>query len=585
MKRTLKTSIVLMIFGLFLLFSVSCTVKTVNPLIRIPFDELKTGGFYSGSLLHSPLHSSSLKHLGKGTLIAFQDITYGWEVNEASDSMKTVIKGKDYGYLFIRSIDEQAIHYDYLIFNAEGEIKDRGESCTESLSTGEARFSDNRGKGYSGIDYHMLTESTHTVVGDSNLLTFRNEFADIRLNEEMSSENVSPEDTFRRVVFRVQQTGSDLTSRFPGGVIAVSASKPKTLVVNSAFHTLEEIGNSSTNTAIAFRKTDELPDFSAGDYILDSRWGIVRRVETVEASGNTIVLETQQAELWDALGTVVLSVEGSLSELMQRYHSLDNPQNPQRKHFKIYEDDFETTIIDEQAASAKLKNHILLDSDMSIDLHHSIDTASSHGHFSFPMELKTILDLTAEAGIDEDGSKELAEVSIPLDIDGLSVKVTVPLELTYSLQAQLEKLQYKFGPDLKFNMTFDYTIKVYTKWECTKKMWGHCVWGKYVIKDEGNAHADFSHSETFIGPEIDSDDNAELDSVVGLSVSPGITIEYILTPKMSMPFTLETKLKDGHTDAYFEAKGEMEMELDLKLYDHTWHFGTLYDQKAHIYSD
>ncbi len=552
------------ILYLFLLLSVTMVIPSCldddGAAVRITFAELKTGAFYGGSLVFKP-YDPSFSHLGKGTLIAFQDITYSWK-----DAGEPTVLGKKYGYVYIQEVREHGLTYDYLIYGPDGRILEEDTSVFHPVITGEASFTSfGEGNGFSGISYHTDFQTGHPALDETFLLTFQHEIPD------QEGAQATLEETYRRVVFRIQHPGAAQSSPFPKGVISISHSGEKSLVVNSSFHTQATPEDVVIETdEVAFLRTETLPDFAEGDFIFDTEKGNLCQVEWVDnAYLDYIILGTVSASIEDALGTVVMDVEGDLSEIIQKYGSPEDKANFQGIRKNLIDKEWPIHIINQQGVQVTLKNDFALDFDVSLHLHTSRNEFESSGKLLFPMRLSSILEIYAKLGFEEGDTKKLAEPGIHFNVSGIPVHVSVPIYLYYDLKAVLEKIDFQFGPELDLEVGFKYDVGAKLK-----LFDGVHAWSR--------ASGIFSHSEKII-ERIDYEGSPEISSDVGFKLYPGVTIACILRPQMETPAYLQGDLKDHRLSLDLVTKGNMEIKLDIKLYKHTFKFGKVFQHNKNLY--
>ncbi len=555
---------------MFLFFLTSCTT-TNTIIIRVPFEELQSGAYYGGSLLFNST-DPSMSQLGDGTLIAFQDITYGW-VEEEEDVFTSEILSKKFGYLFIRDIEPGQIIYDFLVYDENGRIIKRKDREVIPVMIGDADFSNNRTTdGFSGVVFHKDVHSQHSAITDSCLLSFIHE-------EPQTEENtLNPEskEEYRRVLFRVQQTTNSLVKQHPKGIVAISHTSPKALVVNTGFHGFINYDVEEFENYVVFIQTDNLPSFAPGDYLLDHEMGDVKKVVSVIENGMIVVLETEEADMQEALGSVIVNVEGSLEEIINRYGSQQDRENLERARVNLIEKEWDINILEEELADVKIENTFKMDVDCSIHLHASFDSFSSNGKLSFPMSLSSILMMEAMIGFEKEHEYRLADPEVSFSVCGLPVKVGVPIDFYYDLKAQLAKLDFEFGPEMHMELGFKYDVgaKVKYKWKVIP----------VGIKSWSSASGIHTHSESLHGPILDFDANPVLSAEAGFKTYPGIKIACILRPQMEIPFALQSEFKDSHTTLDFMTEGEMEMVLDLKFYKHTFKFGRVFKYTKELYN-
>jgi hypothetical protein len=185
--KNLTKTILMFVAAFFVVFSISSCIVVDNPVVvRIPFEELNDGAYYGGGLLFSP-SDMSISHLGNGTLIAFQDLRMVWTPEEGSS-----IAERNFGYLYIKSIDVTGIEYEYLIYDSEGTIIKRIDSVFHPVSEGSQDFSSLSDTDlFSGALYHSGAGVHNPNISDGYLLTFRHDIPD--------EENSGPH-SFRKVL-------------------------------------------------------------------------------------------------------------------------------------------------------------------------------------------------------------------------------------------------------------------------------------------------------------------------------------------------------------------------------------------------
>ncbi|WP_289059599.1 hypothetical protein [uncultured Mesotoga sp.] len=567
----MKTRLLKYVFFSFLLpiLFLSACVKPNPQVVRIAFEELQEGAFYNGSLMFNP-SDPSYSHLDKGTLIAFQDITYGWE-DRGDDLYIPIIVNKKFGYLYIRDVSQEHIEYEYLVYGADGTIIEREDSVYLNMGEGEASFSSaSEDSGFSGVSYHTGVNATHPVIANSCLLSFIHE-----VPEAVSEEETSSKQEFRRVVFRIQQPGMTQTSRYPKGVLAISTSSPKSHVVNSSFYHRITNGETDAEDEMVFLKTDNLPEFWPGDFVLDGKYGVVKMVESVDDSDpSRIVLNTVETALEDALGTVIIEIEGDLAEILTKYSDPADLIDPQSIRAEMLKKEWDVEIVDDEEISAKIKNTFKLYVDVSISFHDSVDKFSSSGRISFPMSLASLLSIDGIVGFENDDSYKLAEPSVEFSVYGIPVKVSVPLYFFYDVAATLAELKFEFGPELNLELGFNYDVGAEVEYEYKIIPKGVHSWG--------HASGIFSHSEG-IDLDYEYDTCPNLTSEVGFKAYPGVTIACVLRPEMEIPFALRGSLENNILDLDLLVEGHMEMKLDVKFYDHTWKFGRVFKHTRQLY--
>jgi hypothetical protein len=567
-----KVLLVIVLLITLLFFLASCTTtKTV--IVRVPFEELQGGAYYGGSLLFNA-EDPSMSQLEDGTLIAFQDITYGW-AQEDEETFTSEIKSKHYGYLFIRDIEPDQIVYDFLVYDDNGKIIKRNDRQVLPVMSGNADFSSNRTPdGFSGAVFHKEVESQHAAITDSSLLSFIHE--EPQTNE--NSPNPESKEEYRRVLFRVQQTANSLVKLYPKGIIAISHSNPKALVVNTGFHGFIKSDVEEDENYVVFAQTDNLPAFKPGDFLLDHEKGEVKKVLSVTENGTSVKLETESEEVYmaDALGSVIVDIDGSLEEIIARYGSQQDRENLERARVNLIEKEWDIPIMEEELADVKIENTFKMDVDCSIHLHSGVDSFSSNGTISFPMRLSSILVMEAMIGFEKEDDYRLADPEVSFSVSGIPVKVGVPIDFYYDLKAQLAKLDFEFGPEMHMKLGFKYDVgaKVKYKWKVIP----------VGVKNWSSASGIHTHSEDLHGPILDFDANPVLSAEAGFKTYPGIKIACVLRPQMEIPFALQSEFKDSHTTLDFMTEGEMEMALDVKFYKHTFKFGRVFKYTKELYN-
>ncbi|MEA1884019.1 MAG: hypothetical protein U9N62_05830, partial [Thermotogota bacterium] len=555
-----------------LLFFLSSCTTTKTLIVRVPFEELQGGAYYGGSLLFNT-EDPSMSQLGDGTLIAFQDIRYGW-VQEDEETFTSEIKSKHYGYLFIQDIELGQIIYDFLVYDENGKIIKRKDRQVLPVMIGDADFSNNRTTdGFSGVIFHNDVHSQHAEITDSCLLSFIHE----KPQTEENTLNREPKEEYRRVLFRVQQTTNSLVKQYPKGIVAISHSSPKALVVNTAFHSFVNYDVEEVENYVVFIQTDNLPVFAPGDFLLDHEMGDVKKVlKIIDDDGMLVVLETEEADMQDALGSVIVNVDGPLEEIIDRYGSEQDRENLERARVNLIEKEWDIPILEEELADVKIENTFRMDVDCSIHLHSGVDSFSSKGKITFPMSLSSILVMEAMIGFEQEHEYRLADPEVSFSVCGLPVKVGVPIDFYYDLKAQLAKLDFEFGPEMHMELGFKYDVgaKVKYKWKVIPD----------GIKSWSSASGIHSHSEDLHGPILDFDADPVLSAEAGFKTYPGIKIACVLRPQMEIPFALQSEFKDTHTTLDFMTEGEMEMVLDVKFYKHTFKFGRVFKYTKELYN-
>jgi len=554
-----------------------CFVSPGNIVVRIPFEDLLQGGFYGGSLIYHPLNPTA-SHLNPGALISFQDLLFGWELEE-NDEYTPVEIDQWYGYLYVKAIDQTRIIYDYLLYDAQGSIIERADNVTLALSVGEPQFSTSRSEpGFSGISFHAPTEFQNIGLAGSSLLSFIHE-TPVEGEEGANRET----DNYRRIVFRLE-TSSRSPFDFKNGIIAASLCSPRSIVINSQFLPEYVDHGEATPTHIAFYKTDYLPSFQEGDFILDARWGVTRKIAAVDASSAVyVLLETEEAFTDEALGSVIVHIEGDLEEIIGRYGSSADRERierfySERKQYNLLTIGWENEIYSRPELTVALENEFKIDIDISIHFKLSWKEISSKGSISYPMQFKSILTIAALAGFDVNGEKKLGEPGITFNVSGVTVKVSVPVSFTYDLKAALAELDFEFGPVLGLQLGFSYDIGAKIKFK-----WGFIPCG---IKTWSHASGIFKRSASFEGPTITFDGNPFLEADAGISLKPGITIAGVFRPQMNIPFVIKNRLTFDAPDGLerstgalvtnFETEGHLEVVIGVSFIKKTFHLGRVF---------
>ncbi len=574
-----------------LVWMVSCGLQHDEiQVVRIPFEELTQGAFYGGSLVYHPLDPAR-SHLTKGTLIAFQDITYGWEDVGNEEFVPHVVE-KRYGYLYIQSIDMTTIVYDYLIYGPNGRILNRANGMVLNLMAGEPNFSQARANGEElGFAYHSNLQSTHPFLQQSQLLSFIHELPEDEgdENEASDSRDILLQESFRRMVFRIENAGKT-TLHSQQGVLGASIEHPRTLVMNSAYYTVVEFDGQNLSEQIAFSRTTQLPDFHVGDYILDAHYDGVREIIGIDDDPNRdyLIFHTQEAHMSDALGTVVVEIEGNLGQIIQRYGSPVDKQRlaaaQKRYRVNLIEKSWTNELYDEAGLSVTLTNQFSLDVNVTLSFHKSWKEVSSHGSITFPMEFSSILALDAILGFETEKDCRLADPGISFTVSGVPVRISVPIDFFYHLKAALAEWTMEFGPVLDLELGFRFDVGAKIKFNRIKIPSGITTW----------AHASGIHSESAeIHKNLEYQDKPRLYTSVGLIVSPGVTIACVIRPQMEIPFVLtgnlsfsspERQTRGGKLTLDFRTYGDLEIKIDVKFYKHTFKLGQVFNYRKNLYS-
>ena len=553
MKNLTKT-ILMFVAAFFVVFSISSCIVVDNPVVvRIPFEELNDGAYYGGGLLFSP-SDMSISHLGKGTLIAFQDLRMVWTPEEGSS-----IAERNFGYLYIKSIDVTGIEYEYLIYDSEGTIIKRIDSVFHPVSEGSQDFSSLSDTDlFSGALYQSGAGVHNPNISDGYLLTFRHDIPD--------EENSGPH-SFRKVLFRVQQPPVVSSTRFPRGVIAISNSVPRSLVINSSLLVQEPC---ESENQIVFSKTSSIPHFSLGDYIFDTMNDSFRRVISVnDTDPSKVTLETEEAFVEEALGTLILNIEGDVSEIVQKFGTEGDRAFAESVTTNLITKEWDVSIIDKDEMKAAIKNKLILDANISLDFHLSLNKFSSNGTFRFPTTLSSILEIVGEEGFETGQTKKIAEPQVSISVCGIPVKISVPIELFYEMEAKVASIDLQFGPEIRISPKFHYEVEA--------KFDFHGA--------HGNSYSTGSidHNATFVD-KIEFDGSPEIVGKFGFRFYPGITIACVLRPEMEMPVGFSARVNETKAELDFETVGHIMIKLDLRFYKHTFAKTEVFSQTKNIYS-
>ena len=552
--KNLSRSFLLFVASVIVVFSLSSCIVVDNPvLVRVPFEELKGGAYYGGGLLFSP-SDMSISHLGEGTLIAFQDLRMEWAPEEGSS-----IAERNYGYLYIKSIDGTGIEYEYLIYDSEGAIVKHVDSVFQPVSAGSQDLSSSSDADFfSGVSYHSAAGMQDPYISSGYLLTFRHEIPDAESSGPVS---------FRKVLFRVQQPPMVSSTRFPSGVIAVSNSIPRSLVINSSLLVQEP---SAIENQIVFSKTSSLPNFSNGDYIFDTMKDSLRRVVSVNDSDpSKVTLETEEAFVEEALGTLILNIEGDVSEIIEKFGTESDRSFAESVTTNLITKEWEVSIVDDDEMKAAIMNKLVLDANISLDFHLSWNKFSSNGTLRFPAKVSSILEIVGKEGFETENTKKVAEPEVSISVCGIPVKVSIPIELFYGLETQIESIDLQFGPEIEVYPKFHYEVEA--------KIDFHGPHGKSYTRGS------IDHNSTFVD-KIDFDGSPEIEGKFGFKFFPGVTIACVLRPEMEIPMGFSAKVNQSKAELDFETEGHIMIKLDLLFYKHTFAKTKVFSQTRNIYS-
>ncbi|WP_292598404.1 hypothetical protein [Mesotoga sp. UBA6090] len=503
--KNLPRSLLWFAAAVIVVFSLSSCIVVDNPVVvRVPFDELKGGAYYGGGLLFSP-SNISISHLGEGTLIAFQDLSMEWTPEEGSS-----IAERNYGYLYIKSIDGTGIKYEYMIYDSEGAIVKRVDSVFQPVSVGSQYFSNSSDADFfSGVSYHSAAGMHDPFISDGYLLTFRHDIPD--------EENSAPL-SFRKVLFRVQQAPMVSSTRFPRGVIAVSNSIPRSLVINSSLLVQEP---SEIENQIVFSMTSSIPHFSPGDYIFDTMNDSLRRVVSVNDSDPLKVsLETEEAFVEEALGTLIVNIEGDVSEIIEKLGTESDRSFAESVTTNLITKEWEESIVDEDEMKAAIKNKLVLDANISLDFHLSWNKFSSHGTLLFPAKVSSILEIVGKEGFEIEKTKKVAEPKVSISVCGIPVTISIPIELFYGMETEVASIDLQFGPEIEVYPKFHYEVEAKINLD-----------GPH---GKSYSRGSIDHNATFVD-KIDFDGSPEIEGKFGFKFYPGVTIACVLRPEMEMP--------------------------------------------------
>ncbi len=469
------------------------------------------------------------------------------------------IAERNYGYLYIKSIDGTGIEYEYLIYDSEGAIVKHVDSVFQPVSAGSQDLSSSSDADFfSGVSYHSAAGMQDPYISSGYLLTFRHEIPDAESSGPVS---------FRKVLFRVQQPPMVSSTRFPSGVIAVSNSIPRSLVINSSLLVQEP---SAIENQIVFSKTSSLPNFSNGDYIFDTMKDSLRRVVSVNDSDpSKVTLETEEAFVEEALGTLILNIEGDVSEIIEKFGTESDRSFAESVTTNLITKEWEVSIVDDDEMKAAIMNKLVLDANISLDFHLSWNKFSSNGTLRFPAKVSSILEIVGKEGFETENTKKVAEPEVSISVCGIPVKVSIPIELFYGMETQIESIDLQFGPEIEVYPKFHYEVEA--------KIDFHGPHGKSYTRGS------IDHNSTFVD-KIDFDGSPEIEGKFGFKFFPGVTIACVLRPEMEIPMGFSAKVNQSKAELDFETEGHIMIKLDLLFYKHTFAKTKVFSQTRNIYS-
>jgi len=571
MKKRLARIVWVMLIAASIVLFTACVYQNREIVIRIPFAELQSGGYYGGNLIYHPKDPSS-SHIGRGTLIAFMDITYGWE-DQGNDEYCPKALSKRYGYLFITQIDVTKITYDYLIYDESGRIIETGLNVALPLLEGDPVYSLEPRIGFSGISFFSNPVNCGDSLKETYLLNFRQ---DIPVEDENGE--IPFQETYRRIIFRIQGD-PESPFEYEKGIIGASYSAPHTLVVNSSYHSEFLEHGEATETTIAFFKNENLPEFHAGDYVLDARYGIVRKVLDVDDTNPAFrLLHTELSHMDEAVGTVLVKADGNLEEIIRRYGSsadrlaLQKAINA-RYRFNLFNKEWDIPILERDNLKVDIENNFSIDVNLNINFDLSWKEISSHGSISFPISVSSVLAIDALLGFEKNEQKTIADPGVSFTISGIPVRIDVPIDFIYSIKAVLAELNFEFGPELGLELGFSYNIGAKIKFKLKVIPVGVETWD--------SASGIYHMSTGFIGPNVTFSARPELTSTVGFQFQPGITIACVVRPQMSIVFDLMGNLWFGASPKLelklqFLTYGDLQIKIDAKFISKTFNLGRVF---------
>ena len=381
-------------------------------------------------------------------------------------------------------------------------------------------------------------------IGNGYLLTFRHEIPDAESSGPVS---------FRKVLFRVQQPPMVSSTRFPSGVIAVSNFIPRSLMINSSLLVQEP---SAIENQIEFSKTSSLPNFSTGDYIFDTMKDSLRRVVSVNNSDpSKVTLETEEAFVEEALGTLILNIEGDVSEITERFGTESDRSFAESVTTNLITKEWEVSMVDEDEIKVAIKNKLVLDANISLDFHLSYDKFSSNGTPRFPTKVSSILEIVGKEGFETEKTKKVAEPEVSISVCGIPVKVSIPIEIFYGLETQIAGIDLQFGPEIEVYPKFHYEVEA--------KIDFHGPHGKSYTRGS------IDHNSTFVD-KVDFDGSPEIEGKFGFKFYPGVTIACVLRPEMEIPVGFSAKVNESKAELDFETEGHIMIKLNLLFYKHTF---------------
>ncbi|KUK80882.1 MAG: Uncharacterized protein XD94_0711, partial [Mesotoga prima] len=257
------------------------------------------------------------------------------------------------------------------------------------------------------------------------------------------------------------------------------------------------------------------------------------------------------------------------SEIIQKFGTEGDRAFAESVTTNLITKEWDVSIIDEDEMKAAIKNKLILDANISLDFHLSLNKFSSNGTFRFPATLSSILEIVGEEGFKTGQTEKIAEPQVSISVCGIPVKISVPIKLFYGMEAKVASIDLQFGPEIRISPKFHYEVEAKIDF--------------YGVHDRCYSRGSIDHNATFVD-KIEFDGSPEIEGKFGFKFYPGVTIACVLRPEMEMPVGFSARVNETKAELDFETEGHIMIKLDLKFYKHTFAKTEVFSQTKNIYS-
>jgi len=584
MKRTLKWMILIIVFIIVLS---GCQIRKNEDLdfsIRMTIEQISQGSFTGGRLIFS---ENGINHLEKGTLIPILDMIQGFVPGGDGEGFEFKRFEENYGYYYVVESNPEFLILDYLLYDSNGKIIDHEERITVT----EGKLLNVRGEEISHDsvnDFHYKLSYSNFSARDTHysrelqgasLLSFPNE-----VPTEEAQMSIDTEKRYRTVLFRLQETGNQ-PYEYTSGVIAAHESEPF-LIIDSSYY--DE--TNSTDSLVGINDPD-LPEIEVGDYILDHSASSARRVTQIipgNDTEDTQTFDTDVIHLQEAVGAMIIQVEGDLGEIIQRYGSQAEKKRLNellsRKHYDVWEAQGKANLWKgEDSVQLELDYNTKLG--INLDFKFVVTWHEVSGKGDFSVETKNGFGFFFKLdGHTADTEKKGTFFSIPLEISVEKFKIGIDFDIVadYEIEENNKSIYYylnmQTGP-CELGMYFDLGGKLAFKWGWLPYL---TTWNKtHVIKNgfnKGSALFDAPHLKQLEDNKI----NMGIDAKFDFNIFKALIFN--LDANIGISNSIVQRTQEGYDWwADIGSYGSLDhlkfgIGLPFSNIGHIWDFGTIWKQ-------